>query len=264
MPTDLDIGVIYTHEDHFMPKLLSTLAGSGEGLNFRLLLVDNASQSGCARWDNYCEKTVLISNRKQLNYAQNLNRILDHAQSDFVLLLNTDMFFDPAEQCLFKMIAFMQRHPDCGVAGCRLLHADGSEAQAARRFPQLKTIAARRLGMSLVFPKEIASHFYHEHAHDAVFPCDWLSGCFLLIRRAALADVGRLDESYPKYFEDVDFCLRMARAGWQVMYNGETFCYHLEQRSSRRVFSYDALMHLQSYARWLRKWGLQPQRKRAA
>lgn len=257
---ELDIGVIYTHEDHFMSNLLTSLAASGEGLNKRLLLIDNASQSGCERWLNYFYETTRITNTRRLSYAQNLNRILQHSQAEFVLLLNTDMYFDPAEQCLTKMVAFLRNQPACGVAGCRIRHADGSEAYAARRFPKMKTIAARRLGLSSAFPQEIESHFYGEQATQAVFPCDWLSGCFLMVRRSALEQVGLLDDAYPKYFEDVDFCLRMAVAGWQVLYNGKTFCYHLEQRSSRRVFSRDAWMHLQSYARWLHKWGLQPER----
>jgi hypothetical protein len=59
-----------------------------------------------------------------------------------------------------------------------------------------------------------------------------------------------------KYFEDVDMCLRMARAGWQVMFNGQTHCYHHEQRASRRALSRDAWWHGRAYLRWLYKWGL--------
>ena len=84
-----------------------------------------------------------------------------------------------------------------------------------------------------------------------------------MVRRKALDEVGLLDLQFKKYFEDVDFCLRMARAGWKVMMNGATFCYHLEQRASRNLFSRDAFVHLQSYARWLAKWGLDPARNLA-
>ena len=70
---------------------------------------------------------------------------------------------------------------------------------------------------------------------EETWECDWLSGCFLMVRREAIEEVGRFDEGYRKYFEDVDICLRMARAGWQVMYHGATSCYHLESRSSKRL-----------------------------
>jgi GT2 family glycosyltransferase len=81
-----------------------------------------------------------------------------------------------------------------------------------------------------------------------------------MVRREAYVQVGGLDEGYGKYFEDVDFCLRMARAGWSVMYHGAVSCCHLEQRASKNLFSADAWKHLRSYARFLRKWGCRPSR----
>jgi hypothetical protein len=141
-----------------------------------------------------------------------------------------------------------------------LYHPDGSYDFPARRFQTLGTIAARRLGLTGLFGKSVASYLYRDQRHESVFECDWLSGCFLMVRRKALDEVGLLDQQFRKYFEDVDFCLRMARAGWRVMMNGQTFGYHLEQRASRNLFSRDAFVHLQSYARWLAKWGLDPAR----
>src|SRR5690606_31081284 len=57
-----------------------------------------------------------------------------------------------------------------------------------------------------------------------------------------------------KYFEDVDYARRVARSGWRVLFHGETYAYHWEQRKSRVLFSREALRHLRAYARWLWKW----------
>ena len=254
-PSDLDIGVIYTHERELMPRLLATMAASGEGLRMRLILVDNASSDGVEPWRAQLAETHVIRNARRLGYAANLNRILDAATARYVLLMNTDMYFDPREQCLARMVAFMDSRPRCGIAGCRLYHADGSDAHAARRFQTLPLILARRCGLGRWFHATVDRHFYAEHAADETWPCDWLSGCFLMVRREAIRQVGPFDEGYGKYFEDVDICLRMARAGWQVVYHGAVSCCHLEQRASKRVFSADARMHLRAYLRWLRKWG---------
>ena len=62
------------------------------------------------------------------------------------------------------------------------------------------------------------------------------------------------------YFEDVDICLRMARGGWKVMFHGATYAYHCEQRASKSLLSRDGVRHVQSYLRWVGKWGLNPQR----
>ena len=80
------------------------------------------------------------------------------------------------------------------------------------------------------------SYFYRDRSRQDTFECDWLSGCFLLARREALEEVGSFDEGFGKYFEDVDMCLRMARAGWKVMYHGGTYACHLEQPPASGCF----------------------------
>ena len=257
-PADVDIGVVYTYERQFMPRLASSLALSGEGLHLRLILVDNASSDGADQWRRHFPDTVVVRNASRLHYAANLNRVLAVSTSPYVLLLNTDMYFDPEEQCLAKMVRFMEAHPECGVAGCRLLRGDGSQAPSARRFQTLPVIFANRVGPRRLFRRTLNRYLYAEHAASESWACDWIPGCFLMVRRRALEDVGFLDARFIKYFEDVDFCLRMGLAGWQVMYHGGTFCHHLEQRASARIFSVDAGLHLRSYLRWLRKWGVAP------
>jgi N-acetylglucosaminyl-diphospho-decaprenol L-rhamnosyltransferase len=253
---DLDIGVIYTHERQWMSRLLETMSASGQGLRMRLILVDNASTDGVERWRRCFAQTRVLHSVRRLSYAANLNRILDVASARYVLLMNTDMYFDPHQQCLRQMVAFMDNHPRCGIAGCRLYHSDGSEAHAARRFQTPPVILARRCGLGRFLRDTVDHYLYSERPREGTWPCDWLSGCFLMVRREAIEQVGCFDESYGKYFEDVDICLRMARAGWQVMYHGEVSCCHLEQRGSRRLFSADVWRHLRAYVRWLCKWGL--------
>ncbi|MCE5268058.1 MAG: glycosyltransferase family 2 protein [Planctomycetaceae bacterium] len=254
---DLDIGVIYTHERKLMPRLLATMAASGDGVRMRLVLVDNASVDGVASWCKQFNETHVVRNERRLSYAANLNRILEASTARYVLLMNTDMYFDPRQQCLSRMVAMMDSRPDCGVAGCRLYHADGTDAHAARRFQTLSLVLARRCGLGRFLRGTLDRHFYAERSPDETFPCDWLSGCFLMVRREAIQDVGGFDEGYGKYFEDVDFCLRMTQAGWGVIYHGAASCYHLESRASKKLCSTDAWLHMRAYARWLRLRGLQ-------
>jgi N-acetylglucosaminyl-diphospho-decaprenol L-rhamnosyltransferase len=255
---DLDVGVIYTGERQWMRRLLSTLRGSTGGLDVRVLLVDNCSRDGAEQWSRVFPKLDVISNQRRLYYAANLNRILEASTAPYVLLLNTDVYFDPEESCLSKMVSFMRCHPQCGIAGCRVHHEDGSYAFPARRFQTLPIIVSRRLGLARLMPGVIDHYFYREHGILDQWACDWLSGCFMLVRREAVAEVGPFDVRFPKYFEDVDMCLRMAQAGWLPMYNGQTYCYHLERRASKRLLSADALKHARSYLLWLRKWGFSP------
>lgn len=253
-PFDLDVGLIYTHEDDWIEPLLRTLSASGPGLNMRLLLVDNASQRGAERWNGYFPTTRVIRNDRRLGYAANLNRVLEAAAARYVLLLNTDMVFDPAERCLTKMVEFMDRRPQCGLSSSRIYRYDGSYAFPARRFPTWRTVVGRRWERRSVFRDEVSRYLYLDADPYRSFACDWLTGCFLMARREAVAAIGPLDEGFRKYFEDVDWCARMTSAGWQVMLCGETYCFHAEQRASKKAFSVDGRRHLRSYVRWLWKY----------
>jgi hypothetical protein len=248
--------MIYTNDAHYMTPLVQSMACSGDGLKMRLILVDNASTYGVETWGEPFERTTIIKNTKRLGYAPNLNRILAASEARYVLLLNTDMYFDPQQQTLANMTAFMDRNPTCGLSVCRVLHPDGSEGYSARRFPTWRSIVSRRLSRAHLFPHALHEHLYLDRDLTSSFACDWVSGCFMMIRTEAIASVGNFDLGFVKYFEDVDFSLRMALAGWQVMYHGETHCFHHEQRASARLFSSDAWRHCRSYARWLRKWTL--------
>ena len=104
----------------------------------------------------------MLHNSQRLSYAANMNRILAASTARYVLLLNTDMFFDPRQRCLARMVDFMDAHPDCGVAGCRIYHADGHDALAARRFQDFSTILARRFGLGRVLRGTLDRYFYRE------------------------------------------------------------------------------------------------------
>ena len=154
-PFDLDIGVIYTHEQALVGRLLESLAASGDGLLMRLILVDNHSLEGVAAWTGIMPQTLLLQNSRRLSYAANLNRILAASTARYALLLNTDMYFDPPSQCLARMVQFMDSRPDCGLAGCRLYHQDGQDAYPARRFQTVPIILARRCGLGRLLPQVV-------------------------------------------------------------------------------------------------------------
>jgi GT2 family glycosyltransferase len=144
---DVDVGIVYTYERQWMPRLLNSLRRSCPGIRARLILVDNDSDDGVEPWLGYLPDTLVVHNPRRLQYAANLNRVLRASTARYVLLLNTDMFFDPDEQCVTRMVRFMDSRPLCGVAGCGIYHEDGGYAYPARRFQTLPMILARRFGL---------------------------------------------------------------------------------------------------------------------
>lgn len=259
---DLDVGVIYSGERHFLVPLLQSMSQATGDISARLIAIDNASRDGLAGSLTWPLRTTVLYNAVPMSYAANLNRILSVATARYVLLLNTDVEFEPTEACLSKMVRFMDSRPQCGVSTCRIYHPDGSYGHPARRFQTPAMIASRRLGLTRLFQGALRRYLYLDCDPRSTFACDWVSGCFLMLRRATVAEAGGFNERFVKYFEDVDLCDRLARTGWQVLHYGGTWCYHHEQRASRRLFSRDAARHLYSYGRWLLRAILyRPQRR---
>ena len=75
-----------------------------------------------------------------------------------------------------------------------------------------------------------------DHAPGESLTCQWLSGCFLMLRNKAIEKIGLFDESFGKYFEDVRLCLRMARGGWHVMFRRDQCPPHRAGREPQLVF----------------------------
>ena len=144
---DVDVGVVYTGERDLMPRLLSTLAASAHGVRMRLVLVDNCAPDGADPWQHSVSDTLVLRNGQRLGYAANLNRILAASTARYVLALNTDVYFDPRQQCVAHMVRFMDHEPECGISSCAVYHADAAYAYPARRFQSPAVILARRLGL---------------------------------------------------------------------------------------------------------------------
>ncbi|QGJ69958.1 Hypothetical protein PBC10988_16470 [Planctomycetales bacterium 10988] len=257
---DLEIGVIYTYERSWMDPLLATMRDSLGDHRAGLLLVDNRSGEDVREWETYFPSTKVIQNASRLGYAENLNRILAASKAPLILLLNTDIYFQPENQCLAKMIRFMHEHPTCGLSTCRAYHPDGTYGYPARKFQSLRAIAGRRLGLEFLFRGDVDDYLFRHRDPEDTFECDWVSGCWMLVRRETFETIGGFDTIFGKYFEDVDYCLRVRQAGWRVMMHGQGFFYHYEQRASTNLFTKDAWQHGKSYLKWLRKWGPNPQK----
>ena len=257
MARDVDIGVIYSGERDLMGPLLSTMRASVPGVSHRLILIDNASADGVEPWRQIIPDTKVLKNAERMNYAANMNRILAASTARYVLVMNTDMFFDPRQRCLSRMVAFMDAHPQCGIAGCRLLHVDGNEARAARRFQTLSVFVARRFGLGRLMRRTVERYFYMDHAPGESFACQWLSGCFLMPAQGG-GESGIVRRELRQVFRGRRHVPADGPGGMAGDVSRRDHAYHIEQRASRRLFSADAWRHFRSYLYWLSKWGYRP------
>jgi len=153
----------------------------------------------------------------------------------YVLLLNPDARIDAAGVDALREV--LDRDPAAGIAGPRILDADGSLLYSQRRFPRLGSTLAQALFLHRIFRRARWSDelVRRPEAYERPGSPDWLSGACLLVRRSALEEVGGLDEGFFLYCEDTDLCRRLSRRGWGVRYVPGATARHSEGSSAPRA-----------------------------
>lgn len=193
----------------------------------QIIVVDNASTDGTADMVRTEFPSIqLIQNSANLGFATANNQGIARATGDWVVLLNpdTELTQDPRP----AVIACGNRHDATGIVACALRNADGSIQPSLRRFPTIPSQVGIMLKVHHLLPK--LKSFQHYFANDVDYTreqqADQPAGAFLAIHRSVLEKVGLLDNHYWIWFEDVDYCLRAKKAGFEIWYTPEASVTH--------------------------------------
>ena len=160
----------------------------------------------------------------------------------YVLLLNPDTLLH--DDALSRMVSFLDHHLGIGVLGCKLLTAEGKiDPHCAREFPTLLGELFELTKLSCWFPRSrvFGSYLMTCWDHGYNREVDALSGACLMVRRAAVEQVGLLDENFFLYGEDLDWCYRFKKAGWKVFYCSEAEIIHIGSQSTQQLKEETAL-----------------------
>jgi hypothetical protein len=235
MPTELGIVIVNYKTAGLTAACLRSLAPELAPLaGTRVVVVDNASGDGSAerladevRASGWAWATVVESPRNGGFAAGNnvgLAELDRGARPDWVLLLNPDTIVRPG--ALAALLALGRSRPRVGIVGAGLEYADGSDQHAAFRFPSIWSELEGGANLGLVSRLLARSAVLLPHA-AAPRRSDWVSGACLLVRREALDQIGKLDDGFFLYYEEVDLCRRAAAAGWECWQEPRARVVHL-------------------------------------
>ncbi len=196
-----------------------------------IVVVDNASADGSAAYlREHFPQAELIALDRNVGFGRANNVALTRNDSPYLLLLNTDAFVP--KDAISQSMAYMASHPECGVLGVRLVGRDGVLQPSCRFFPTPLNSFISRAGLEKWFPRvRLIDDMAWDHA--SVRDCDWVPGCFYLIRREVVERVGLFDPRYFLYFEEVDHCFSVKRAGWKVVFFPDVSVVHLGGESAK-------------------------------
>ncbi len=214
--------------------------------DFSVILIDNASGDDSAtriaealrheQWTSWVRFLPLDQN---LGFAGDNNHAIRLALDEpdcppFQLLLNSDTIVHPG--CLATSVAWMRDHPDTGAFSCMLRNPDGTVQNVCRKFPRPDRETARALGLPYLLPRLFSWADLEEKGwnRETSGPreVEWIGGAFMLLRTAAIRQVGVMDETFFFYGEDCEWCHRLWRNRWKVIFNPAGSITHLGGASS--------------------------------
>lgn len=214
-----------------LQDMYSDLYAGDNGVDLNFVIIDNASCDGSvAVIDQTFSGAHVIVNKNNVGFGRANNQALPYIKGDFLLLLNTDAFV--RQDTLQKTVTYMTMHKECGVLGVKLVGRDKSLQPSCRYFPTPLNVFLSRTGLDRFVPwVRLVDDLSWDHA--SVRECDWVPGCYYLIRREVVDRVGLFDPRFFLYYEEVDHCRRVKEAGWKVVYFPDTEVVHIGGESAK-------------------------------
>jgi len=250
-PRDLAVVVVSWNVKDLLADCLALTFESlnGSGLDAKVWVVDNASHDGSAEMVRTRFPQVhLIASPKNLGFAAGNNRALreigfgnpesripNPELPRYVLLLNPDT--EVRSDAPATMVRFMDETPSAGVCGARLVYGDGSFQHSAFGFPGLAQIALDFFPLHWRLTESRLNGRYPRRLYEGgtPFEIDHPLGAAMMLRREVILRTGLFDEGYRMYVEEIDWCMRIRRAGWAIYCLPSAVVVHHAGQSTRQV-----------------------------
>jgi GT2 family glycosyltransferase len=232
-PVELSAIIVNWNTKLLLHECLESLCSHPPLRPMEVIVVDNASVDGSCEMVESCFPQVkLMRNSQNVGFARANNMAIEASVGKYVALVNSDVRVLPG--CLDALADFLDRNPSVGNVGPRVLNSDFTLQASARNFPSLWNNFCTAIGLAAAFPlRKCCSGepmLYFDHARTRCV--DVLVGCFWLLRRTALEQIGMLDEDFFMYGEDLDWCRRCWDAGWEIVFCPDAEAIHHRGRSS--------------------------------
>jgi len=221
-----------------LPACLGSLPAELLGRPVEVCVVNNSPGDGVAEWIATAFPAVIwIETGQNLGFGRANNRGYRATTGECVLFLNPDTISNAAalEHGVRRALA----EPNLGLISPRLEQADGTMDLACRRsIPTLWDGFCRASGLAAAFPRMgwFASYNLTHRPVDETYVVGAINGAFMLGRRVVLEQVGQFDEQFFMYGDDLDLCIRVARAGYHIVYDGRHTITHLKGLSVAKDF----------------------------
>jgi hypothetical protein len=230
---DVSLIIVSWNAKNFLIDCLHSLTDIPREYSQEIIVVDNNSSDGSPEVvKSKFPDVKLLINEENLGFSKANNIGVRHSTGRYLFFINSDV--KVLDNCVEKMVSFMDSHPNAGMSGPRILNHDMTLQHSCRHFPGIWNNFCLAIGLSRLLPNVplFSEPFMKYWDHNSVKKVEVLTGCFWVVRRHALDEVGLLDENFFFYGEDVDWCRRFNQAGWDILFNPNAQSIHFGGASS--------------------------------
>lgn len=222
-----------------------------------IVVSDNGSRDGSREFiaERYGGRVQIVENGANLGFAAACNRAFAATSSEYVFLLNPDA--ELRHGALSEIVAFMDAHPRCGIAGSRIYNYDGSIQQSVGEFDTWAGAFLRSSawGEWPMFRNFANGASLRDFAYDEPRKVDLAIGAALVIRRKLIDEIGPFDERFFLYHEEVDYAKRSADAGWETWFVPASEAVHEGMGSARGQYSVEKRKQASRRKYWMKHHG---------
>ena len=215
----VSIVIVSWNATKYLQECLTSLFDARHASTLEVIVVDNASSDdSSAMVQRLFPEAILIQNTDNLGFARANNIGIRRARGRHIALVNSDVHVLP--DCIEKLVQYLDANPNVSMVGPRILGRDGKLQTSHRGFPRLWNMFCRALALDSLLPNVplFGGYLFKYSEPVTPTPVEIISGCFVLVSREALEEVGLLDELFFIYGEDMDWCKRFWRAGRPVVF----------------------------------------------
>jgi GT2 family glycosyltransferase len=228
---DISICIVNWNVKELLKACLGSIYKNTKDISFEVIVVDNNSSDDSVRMiKKDFPRVTVIENKTNAGFTRANNQAINISQGRYIMLLNPDT--EIIDNALNKMLRFMEGRRDCGALGCKLLNTDGSLQRSCRTFPSLDVMLYSTLFLDSLFPKSrlFGKYFMTWWDFNETREVDQPMGSALMIKKDVLDNVGLFDQNIFIWFDEVDLCYRIKKAGWKIFFTPEAHIkHHLSQ-----------------------------------
>ena len=257
MSTELSIIIVNWNGGKLLPVCLRSIVENPPAVSFEIVVVDNASSDDSVQWmkspsaREILQDTnfTLIESNVNLGFGNANNLAFEKTESPFLFVLNPDTLI--SDGAIDRLLETLRADRQTGVTAPRLLNENGDVTPSVMAFPETPfSIVVNGLKFYKLLPgRFLSDRLFGEHwSYDRRIPVPIVAGAAMMCKREMIDQIGGFDPAIHMYGEDLEWCVRINRGGWQIVFEPLADVYHIGGKSTEQRWDRTEISLIQEQA----------------